>query len=70
MDTVFANHQKHLDAVKKAAAAESLAKNNDLPAGKDTGGMTIEKFRKMTPQERYDFSEKHPEEYKTLYGGN
>ena len=32
--------------------------------------MTIEKFRKMTPQERYDFSEKHPEEYKTLYGGN
>ena len=52
------------------AFSDSLAKNNDLPAGKDTGGMTIEKFRKMTPQERYDFSEKHPEEYKTLYGGN
>ena len=70
MDAVFANHQKHLESVKKAAAAESLAKNDALPAGKDAGGMTIEKFRKMTPQERYSFSEKHPEEYKTLYGGN
>ena len=32
--------------------------------------MTLEKLRKMTPQERYDFSVKNPEEYKKIYGGN
>lgn len=69
MDAVFANHQKHLEAVKKAAAAESLGKGSKPPAGKDTG-VTLEALRKMTPQERYEFSEKNPEQYKTLYGGN
>ena len=35
--------------------------------------MTLEKFRKLSPQEKYDFSVKNPEEYKALYtetGGN
>lgn len=32
-------------------------------------GMTLEKLRAMPAAERYDFSVKHPEEYKTLYGG-
>ena len=32
-------------------------------------GMTLDKLRAMTPQERYDFSVQHPEEYKSLYGG-
>lgn len=38
--------------------------------GKSTDTITKEKLRAMTPQERYDFSVQHPEEYKNLYGGN
>ena len=30
-------------------------------------GMTIEKFRKMSPVERHDFAIKNPTEYKNLY---
>ena len=33
-------------------------------------GMTIEKFRKMSPAERYNYSVTNPNEYKNLYGGN
>ena len=32
--------------------------------------MTIEKFRKMSPSERYNYSITNPNEYKHLYGGN
>ena len=39
--------------------------------GDDGGqGMTIEKFRKMSPKERHDYSLTNPEEYKKMYGGN
>ena len=31
--------------------------------------MTLDKLRKMSPQERYEYSVKNPEEYKTLYNG-
>lgn len=33
------------------------------------GGMTLEKLRAMSPTERFEFSTKHPDDYKTLYGG-
>lgn len=41
-------------------------------SGNDDGdkGMTIEKFRKMSPAERYNYSITNPNEYKHLYGGN
>ncbi len=41
-------------------------------SGNDDGdkGMTIEKFRKMSPSERYQYSITNPNEYKNLYGGN
>ena len=32
--------------------------------------MTLDNLRKMSPQERLEFSQKNPEEYKSLYGGN
>ena len=37
--------------------------------GEPNGGMTLESFRKMSPVERFNFSQKNPEEYKKLYGG-
>jgi hypothetical protein len=33
-------------------------------------GMTVEKFRKMSPSDRYNYSITNPNEYKKLYGGN
>lgn len=70
---VFANQKKHLEAVEKKVRAEAL-KDTPKPTGDgDSKTMTLEKFRKMSPQERYDFSVKNPEEYKSLYtetGGN
>lgn len=72
MATVFANNQKFLDGYAKKIIADKLKRT---PRGADggTGGtMTKDAFRKMSPAERYDFSQKHPEEYKALYetGGN
>lgn len=37
--------------------------------GEPNGGMTLESFRKLSPVERFNFSQKNPEEYKKLYGG-
>lgn len=66
-EKVFANQKKHLEAVEKKVRAEAL-KDTPKPTGDgDSKTMTLEKFRKMSPQERYDFSVKNPEEYKTLY---
>ena len=49
--------------------AEAL-KDTPKPTGDgDSKTMTLEKLRKMTPQERYNFSVSNPEEYKELYGG-
>lgn len=38
-------------------------------SGNDDGDtvMTVEQFRKLSPAERYDYSIKHPTEYKNLY---
>lgn len=72
MAAVFANNQKFLDAYAKKIVADKLKKT---PRGADGGtgsAMTKDAFRKLSPAERYDFSQKHPEEYKALYetGGN
>lgn len=57
-------------AAEKALRAELLKKTPKPPAGDPgEGAMTIEKFRKLSPKERYDFSVKNPEEYQKLYGG-
>ena len=37
--------------------------------GDGSSGMTLEKLRAMSPAERFEFSTKHPDDYKTLYGG-
>ena len=40
------------------------------PSDGDDKGMTMEKFRKLSPVERHEFAIKNPTEYKNLYGGN
>lgn len=69
-EKVFTNQKKHLEAVEKKVRAEAL-KNTPKPAPGASGEtMTLDKLRKLSPQERLDFAKDHPEDYKTLYGGN
>ena len=70
METVFANHKTNNETREKALRAELLKETPPPAGGKPDGGMTLDKFRKMSSQERYEFSVSNPEEYKTLYGGN
>jgi hypothetical protein len=70
-ETVIKAQAKFVDAQKKAVLAEAV-KNTPIPPTSGTGGveMTKEALRKMTPMERFEFSQKHPEEYKQIYGGS
>lgn len=70
MDTVFANQKTHNENREKALRAELLKETPPPAGGKSDSGMTLERFRKMSPQERYEYSVSNPDEYKTLYGGN
>lgn len=67
---VFANQKKFLESHDKAYKAQLMGKPTTPPAGSCGSTMTLEKLRKMTSTERYDYSIKNPEEYKELYGGN
>ena len=70
IDKVFANQKKHLDAMEKKIRSEVLKDTPKPDGGNSSNTMTKENFRKMSSAERYEFSQKHPEEYKQLYGGN
>lgn len=73
-DKVFANQKKQLEVVQKAARAEALKRTPKPQPDGDGKAMTLTEFRKLSPQERYAFAEKNPEDYKALYntdtGGN
>ena len=69
IELVLENQKKHLGALKKQIIAEN-AKNFPVPpAGDDGKSMTFEDFRKLSAEERYRFSQEHPDEYKEIYGG-
>lgn len=69
-DKVFAAQKKHLDSVGKKIREEVLKDTPKPTGGSGSNTVTIETLRKMSPQERYEFSKSHPDEYKELYGGN
>jgi len=52
---------------KKFKGAKAAEKGDPAP---DAGDMTLEKFRALPPTERYNYYINHPDEYKSLYGGN
>ena len=70
MDVVFANHKAHIESREKALRTELLKQTPPPASGTPDKGMTLDKFRKMTPAERYEYSVSNPDEYKNLYGGN
>ena len=72
METVFANQKKNNETREKTIKADLLKKTPTPPAGEGADTMTLDKLKKMSSQERYEYSVEHPEEYKKLYdnGGN
>lgn len=66
-ETVFKNQAAHMASVEKRVRAEAL---KDTPKPTGNGGsetMTLEKLRKLSPNERDSFYREHTEEYKALY---
>ena len=68
--TVIQAQAKFVDVQKKSVIASAVKETPTPPTNNDGGVvMTKEKLRAMTPAERLEFSQKHPEEYKNIYGG-
>ena len=65
--TVFANQKAFLEKREQDIKAELMRGSPKPPAGTPDGGMTLEKLRGMKVEDRYKFSQEHPEEYKQLY---
>ena len=70
LDKVFENQKKHNEAVEKKIRADVLKETPKPEGGNGSDTMTKDKLRGMTAGERHEYSISHPEEYKTLYGGN
>ena len=69
LDKVFANQKKHLETVEKKIREDVLHNTPKPEGGSSSNAMTKEKFREMSANERYEYSQKHPDEYKQIYGG-
>ena len=69
-EKLFSYQQKHQEALEKKIRADALKGTPKPVPDKRDGAVTLEDLRKMTTQERLEFSQKNPEEYKSLYGGN
>ena len=70
MAKYFECSKKHNEALEKNIEAKLLRDTKTPPPGEAEKGMTLEKLKKLSPDERLKYSEEHPEEYKKLYGGN
>ena len=69
---VFENQRKFLEQHDKDLKAD-IFKQTPKPGqggtGKPAPTMTLEKFRKLSPEERAAYASQYPEEYAKLYGG-
>lgn len=70
LDVVFANQTKFNSVLESKIKAEVL-NSTPRPNGGDTDkSYTIEDLRKMTTEDRINFAQTNPEQYKQIYGGN
>ena len=70
MAKVFEFQQKHLEAFEKKIRADAIKGTKRPAPDQESGAMTLDKLRKMSAHDRLEFSQKNPDEYKALYGGN
>ena len=67
---VFKNQRIFQESLAKKIKADVL---KGVPKPTPDGGtnvMTLDKFRKLSPEEQDNFYTSHPEEFKQLFGGN
>lgn len=69
LEKVFSNQLKHQQNLEKKIRADVLKDTPPPVGGNGDDVMTLEKLKQMSPEQRYEFSIKNPEQYKTLYGG-
>ena len=69
-EKLFSYQQKHQEALEKKIRADALKGTPKPVPDHRNGAVTLEDLRKMSTQERLEFAQKNPDEYKTLYGGN
>ena len=69
-EKLFSYQQKHQEALEKKIRADALKGTPKPVPDKVDGAMTLDNLRKMSTQERLEFAQKNPDEYKSLYGGN
>ena len=70
MEKLFSYQQEHQEALAKKIRADALKGTPKPVPDKGDGAVTLENLRKMSTQERLEFAQNHPDEYKSLYGGN
>lgn len=64
---VLENQKAFIEEQRKAIKEELYKSTPTPPAGSVEAAMTLDRLRKMSSSERYDFSVNHPEEYRQLY---
>lgn len=66
-EILFGIQKEYLESYKKKVQSEMMAGNPKPVADGSSVTMTLENFRKLSPSERFAYSQSHPEEYATLY---
>lgn len=69
LEKVFSNQLKHQQNLEKKIRADVLKDTPPPVGGNGDDVMTLEKLKQMSPEQRYEFSIKNSEQYKTLYEG-
>lgn len=67
MATVFNNQKLHQESIEKTIKTNLMKGTPEPKVGNEPKGVTKEDLRKMSPQERLEFSQKNPDVYKQLY---
>ena len=67
---LFGHIRKNDEARIKQIRSDILKDTPKPEGGKPEGAITKDALRKMSAEERYNFSVQHPDQYKEIYGGN
>ena len=69
MDIVFDNQRKFNESLEKKIKAEVIDSTPRPKGGNSTNSFTRDDLQKMSLEDRLNFAEKNPDEYKQIYEG-
>lgn len=67
MATVFNNQKQHQESIEQTIKTNLMKGTPEPKVGNEPKTMTKEDLRRMSPQERLEFSQKNPDVYKEIY---